>query len=266
MGTWIDSIRFGRENRRILGQLSRVVGPAPWYWTTFPAVTSKGRELVWRRNEKANGRKHSVVLHEAGKPETVLLAVDMYSRVFSLPPNMLGIWFEEGQRIRAFAVNPDSLVDFQLSEPLPPSVSDHGGFTCSGGPLVGITVTMNQGAGEYWIELPMEFAGLTHQMMVGSYERIREASGTAIYEIQKGPAAGSCRLKVLPLKWFTGDTFDLGYQWITRTARDAKTGKIIGDGIRVTPFILKEDDSTFDRWITQDPRLPIGYRWMADSF
>jgi hypothetical protein len=54
------------------------------------------------------------------------------------------------------------------------------------------------------------------------------------------PTASTYRLH--SQEWFCDETgFDLGYQWVTRVARDPVTGKIWGDGIRIAPFVL--DDS-----------------------
>jgi hypothetical protein len=52
---------------------------------------------------------------------------------------------------------------------------------------------------------------------------------------------GSGTLRLYPQDWFNVGRVDLGYQWVTRAARDPKTGRIHGDGIRIDPFIL--DDS-----------------------
>jgi hypothetical protein len=52
---------------------------------------------------------------------------------------------------------------------------------------------------------------------------------------------GSGTLRLYPQDWFNDGRVDLGYQWVTRVARDPETGRIHGDGIRIDPFSL--DDS-----------------------
>ncbi len=54
------------------------------------------------------------------------------------------------------------------------------------------------------------------------------------------------RARFVPLAWFNEDSMDLGYQWITRCARDPETGWMFGDGIRVDPFAV--DESGELRW------------------
>jgi hypothetical protein len=54
----------------------------------------------------------------------------------------------------------------------------------------------------------------------------------------------SGRVTVLPQAWFTAESHDLGYDWITRVARDPRTGRIVGDGIRIPAFELDDDGLT----------------------
>ena len=52
------------------------------------------------------------------------------------------------------------------------------------------------------------------------------------------PVQGSIRL--YPQDSFNDGQEDLGYQWVTRVAREPRTGRIWGDGIRINPFILDD--------------------------
>jgi hypothetical protein len=236
-------------NRTVRKLLSTAPGPAPWYWESFPSVELAHQRLVWRKNPADTGRSLSVLLQPEGRDDSVSLAVSMYSRVFRLPPNLLGIWFEENNRIRIFAIDPDSLKEFSLNAPLPVSVKDYGGFTCAGGVLGEASTSTDLEADEHRIDLPLAFAGLQSIIMIGNYARIREAACAALFEINPGTTPGSWRLGVMPQSWFTRGGFDLGYQWITRVARDPVTSRIVGDGIRISPFVLTENGCHIDRWI-----------------
>jgi hypothetical protein len=59
-------------------------------------------------------------------------------------------------------------------------------------------------------------------------------AATSIYAWRPGEGT----VDVMPLTWFREETNDLGYEWITRVARDPSTGHILGDGIRIAPFEL----------------------------
>jgi hypothetical protein len=50
------------------------------------------------------------------------------------------------------------------------------------------------------------------------------------------PRQSSYRL--YPQDWFNDGGMDLGYQWVTRVARNPETNQIHGEGIRIQPFIL----------------------------
>ncbi len=252
------------SDSHVLALLSNTVGPAPWYWNTFPELESRGRRLRWRYNEAGIGRTASVLLQVEGA-ENVLLVIAMYSRVFRIPPNLVGVWFEEGRRIRVFILDPDSLIEFQMGERLPDGVEDHGGFACSGGVVGEYWTSTDLEEGEHPIQLPGAFAGLDQLFLIGSYSRIQVAACSAIFEIRSGVAPGTRRLGVYPQKWFNRDDFDFGYQWITRVARDPGTDRIVGHGIRLTPFVLQSDGCHIDRWIRQDPRLPPGYSFYVES-
>jgi hypothetical protein len=56
-------------------------------------------------------------------------------------------------------------------------------------------------------------------------------------------------VEVLPQKWFVAEKADVGYQWITRAARDRESHRIFGDGIRVDGFVLQEDGMRLERWL-----------------
>ncbi len=49
------------------------------------------------------------------------------------------------------------------------------------------------------------------------------------------------RIEIYPQDWFNTGGLDYGYQWVTRVARDPHTGRIHGEGIRISSFVLNED-------------------------
>ena len=48
------------------------------------------------------------------------------------------------------------------------------------------------------------------------------------------------RFRLYPQDWFNAGSWDYGYQWVTRVARNHETGRIHGEGIRIAPFVLDE--------------------------
>jgi hypothetical protein len=61
------------------------------------------------------------------------------------------------------------------------------------------------------------------------------------------------KLNVYPQDWFNQGDIDRGYQWVTRMARDPRTGRIIGDGIRIGKFVLDETNRNIERWLDEKP-------------
>jgi hypothetical protein len=56
-------------------------------------------------------------------------------------------------------------------------------------------------------------------------------------------------VEVLPQKWFTAAQYNIDSQGIIRAARDAESHRIIGDGIGMSNFLLREDGCSLDRWL-----------------
>ena len=52
------------------------------------------------------------------------------------------------------------------------------------------------------------------------------------------PGDGSYEL--FPQDWFNHAGLDYTYQGVTRVARDPATGRILGDGVRIDPFVLDD--------------------------
>jgi len=44
--------------------------------------------------------------------------------------------------------------------------------------------------------------------------------------------------EIYPQDWFNLADIDFGYQWVTRVARNTRTGLVEGEGMRIEPFVL----------------------------
>jgi hypothetical protein len=61
------------------------------------------------------------------------------------------------------------------------------------------------------------------------------------------------RIAVASQDWFNNGSYDFGYQWVTRIAREPISRDIVGDGIRISSFLLTPDASTFEKWLEDRP-------------
>lgn len=54
---------------------------------------------------------------------------------------------------------------------------------------------------------------------------------------------------IYPQDWFNKADYDFGYEWITRVARDPKSGYIRGEGIRISDFILDDSNRQVKKYL-----------------
>src|ERR1700687_3508129 len=60
-------------------EIARAVGPAPWYWKTFPAFkSSSGQSFVWTHQEEPGPLGFVVSLSLEQEPEKPRLALNTY--------------------------------------------------------------------------------------------------------------------------------------------------------------------------------------------
>jgi hypothetical protein len=105
------------SSSRLLDILAHTTGPAPWYWKTFPSVSSvSGERFVWTHHGEQGPLGYVVSLGLEQEPERPRLALNTYCRPFLVPPASLGIWCPEGRGIRFVCFEPDELKAFDLAE------------------------------------------------------------------------------------------------------------------------------------------------------
>ena len=231
---------------RLLDLLAHTVGPAPWYWKTFPAVTSiNGQRFVWTHQGEQGPLSYVVSLSLGQEPDKPRLALNTYCRPFLVPPDRLGIWCPEGRSIRFVCFEPDQLKEFDLAEIA-------GWFKQSSERIYAATTPVADfeapelGASTHNIEVPPELQTVDELIVPASYPaKSNEDPAFALYVFYL--RAGL--VEVLPQKWFTRSRYDIGYQWIIRAARDPESQRIFGEGFRMGTFLLEEDGCQLESWI-----------------
>jgi hypothetical protein len=192
--------------------LAHTIGPAPWYWQTFPAITSVARQRFdWTYQGEEGPVGYVVTLGLEQEPEVARLALNTYCRPFFVPPSYLGIWCPEGRKIRPACFDPDSLKEFDISELA-------GWFKQSGDRIY------------------------SHTAPVAEFEVDPAFALFVLY-----PHAGL--VEVLPQQWFTAAQYQVGQQWITRAARDPQSHRMIGECHGAGTFLLHEDGCRLERWL-----------------
>lgn len=57
-------------------------------------------------------------------------------------------------------------------------------------------------------------------------------------------------IEVLPMDWWNHGDYDYGYEWASKIARDPKTGNVVGEGVRILPFLL-DKSGNFLGWMEE---------------
>lgn len=234
-------------DQQLQNLVAQAIGPAPWYWQTFPAIHgASGKRYEWRFHGEQGELAYLVTLHLCEEPDRPRLALNTYCRPFLLG-SQFGVWCPEGRYLRFIAFDPDSLKAFDYTEIV-------GWFKNSGeriysatAPAAEFEIATSLAAGTHPIEIPNAFRSLDELMVPTSYKAIEKTDpALAIFVIY--PQAQL--VEVLPQNWITAETHDVGNNWITRVTRDPQSHHIVGEMSRVGVFELAENGRDFQRWLS----------------
>jgi len=234
---------------RLRDILAHTIGPTPWYWQTFPAITSvAGQRFDWTYQGDEGPVGYVVTLGLEQEPKLTRLALNTYCRPFFVPPSYLGIWCPEGRSIRLACFDPDTLKGFELAELA-------GWFKQSGeriyshtAPVAEFELRIELARGTHKIDVPSELATVEEVIIPTSYKAISsDDPAFALFVLY--PHAGL--VEVLPQRWFTAAQYRVGQQWITRAARDPESHRIVGECHGVGMFLLDEDGCRLELWLDE---------------
>lgn len=240
---------FFTKKRRYQETIEAAPGPAPWYLNQ-PAsdLSSPGRPLRWERHPKGGPAS----LKDSNN--NVFALVSIYTYVWSFSKTHFIVWFADSPR------NPEQLlvgkVHFQLYalSQLAPLTSVDGSeseashFVASSKPLAEYQLPRNLPADTTSVNFPALFAQCPELFVLVSDPGWNSAK-LNLWTIN--PSAQS--IAVASQDWFTNGSYDFGYQWVTRMAREPVSRDIVGDGIRISSFLLTPDANTFAKWLEDRP-------------
>ena len=228
-------------------QLERTVGPAPWYWRTFPDFRSlSGQRFVWTHHGEQGPVGYVVSLALEQEPEKPRLALNTYCRPFLAAPNFLGIWCPEGRNIRFACFDPDQLKAFDLAEIAGWFKPSSDRIYSKSPPIADFEVPLTLSSGMHKIDVPTELASVDELIVPTSYKAMSNddpAFALFVVYLQAG------LVEVLPQKWFTAAQYRVGQQWIPRAGRDAESHRIFGECFGAGTFLLEEDGCRLAEWV-----------------
>ena len=233
----------------VRNQLAKIIGPAPWYWKTFPAPRSaSGQRFVWTHHGDSGPLAYLVSLaleQEVDKPR---LALNTYSRPFLVPPAHLGIWCPESQNIRFTCFDPDQLKAFDFAEIAGWFKQSSERIYAATPPIADFEVPTSLAPGTNKIDVPSELQTVEELIVPTSCAaKTQDDPAMALYVFYLHAGL----LEVLPQKWFTANQYEVGKQLITRAARDPESHRIFGECFGHCAFLLEEDGCRINRWLSE---------------
>jgi hypothetical protein len=232
---------------RLRELLTRAVGPAPWYWKTFPKLhASSEQPFSWIHHGEQGPLVYLVSLALEQDHDKPRLALNTYCRPFNMTSNYVGVWCPEGRSIRLVCFDTEQLAAFDLAEIAGWFKQSSERIYSATAPLAEFEVPLGLEAGMHKVEVPAEFQALDELVVPTSYAaKSDDDPAFALYVFY--PQASL--VEVLPQKWFTASQYEVGRQWITRAARDPESHRIFGECFGVGSFLLQEDGCRLEKWM-----------------
>jgi hypothetical protein len=227
--------------------IKQTVGPAPWYWQTFPSIRSlSGQRFVWTHQGDQGPLAYVVSLALEQEPEKPRLVLNTYCRPFLVPPHYLGVWCPEGRNLRFTCFDPDQLKAFELAEVAGWFKQSSDRIFAHTEPVADFEVPLALGPGTHKVDVPAELATVEELIVPTSYKAMTtDDPAFALFVVY--PNAGL--VEVLPQKWFTAAQYDVGPKWIPRATRDPESHRLVGECFGVGTFLLEEDGCRLERWV-----------------
>jgi len=230
-----------------LSLLQETPGPSPWYWKTFPKLRGhSGQRFMWTYHGNEGELAYLVTLGLEQEPSTARLALNTFCTPFAMGEDRLGIWCPEPGGIRILCFELDKLAGFSFAEIVGWFKQSNDKVYSATEPVAEFEVSSGLEDGMQKIDVPEEFRGIDELLLVGSRPtKTRDDAAANIYVLY--PQAGL--VEVLPQRWFTGNHYEIGRQWIARVARDPASHRLLGEGVRIGSFELASDGSQITDWI-----------------
>ncbi len=229
-------------------------GPSPWYLSgdspRIQTACGPGRWVAAGEDKDTAGK---TLLQAGGK---TLAVVAMYNYVLALDSFTLVIWTQVPVKKGNTAPVHMAAFDCRQLEPLdnPRQICADmplgGAWKIAAGVIAEIDIPTTE-VGSQKLEFPPPLAGLDEILILANSSGVSQGDSTRMDEclLIAKPRVGTVEL--IPQDWFNDGGFDFGYQWVTRVARDCRTGCIVGDGIRLGTFMLDKSCRHIRKWLAR---------------
>lgn len=211
-----------------------------------PALAWKGRRFKWLGPSQENNGLALLEEKSSGKP---VLALNVYAYAFEADPGYVGIYSNTTTNgtysdyfISVFALN--ELTPIEI-----PRLRRHGAgahFFAACKPVESFSFKNGLSAGAHKVRRSRHLSSIPEALIVAGgplSKRTRDSAAASIYVWH--PAKGV--LTVLPQRWFTARSHDLGYEGITQVVRHPVTHRLWGIGGRIGDFELDQSGMQLEK-------------------
>lgn len=241
----------------------------------LPPVTSgSGREFVWTGHRGSSGLPgyQFASLSVSKDSERCILIAAEDTHMFNIPPHYVGLWFEDRTGMNIVCFDPERLPGFRISDVAgkfdiltKPFV--YTPYYAESEPLCILAIDTNQSEGTSSISVHPVLQALNEILLVGQsdeQERVMLYYSEPDYPLYTiySVLPQEQQVVVYPQKWFTSRHLDDGRNQsprILHVLRNPENGRMMGDGVRIGPFQLKENGCDIDHWL-KFPDLPREWR------
>ena len=222
------------SNEVITRTLDAAPGPLPWYGRSAgDRIYGPSVELEWIYAEDV----HQSLLVERGVSEglgSVFGVGKIYTYPKSLSAQRFVLWWQKRSPL-GMGVIQFRVFDANGLHPLEnwrDAWNDESDYLVGAPEIASFSLPAQLSDGVNRVALPDEFT-IADEMLI-LINRAATGIDICIWRIDTGRR----QIIVLPQRWWNESDADFGYQWITRVAMEPASGRIVGDGIRISPFVL----------------------------
>jgi hypothetical protein len=223
--------------------LARAPGPTPWYLQSAPAVQG----FAWARAGDSGDTAGAVVLRAH---EEIVLILDFHNYTLLIDPDTLLVWHQPYDDsglttlpvvLRTFVLPQLRPLKGDLAELCREMRRSKAPFASSDPPAWQMSLPTTVVGSRQYVSFPAPLRSFAELLILCHSSAVKtgpppDSSNLALMVVS--PREGCYEL--FPQDWFNSAGLDYGYQWVTRVARDPRTGRIHGEGIRIDPFILDD--------------------------
>lgn len=226
-----------------MGVLDNAPGPSPWYLRgSSPRIPG----FRWSPAGESSQTAGATILSNRHGP---VLILDFHNYVSCVDSETILVWHQ--RFVDSGPTPPVVMRIFRLAD-LRPVEGDlealcesmrraEAPFAASGRPLCECSIPTTVANERRELVFPKQLCHIEELLILCHSSGVEDSSTwerSNLALLVARPGDGTYQL--FPQDWFNSAGLDYGYQWVTRVARDPRTGRIHGEGVRISPFVLDE--------------------------